>query len=362
MVSGIVDDHAGDVACLVVMPRPVYTGAGNGGDTAEVQSLTKRRMTPDEIAALVQHGLGPDAEVLASSEFTDSYFSTVHAVTLTDGSELVLKIAPEPGPALLRYEVDLIHTEIEFYRRAGAAGVPLPELVVAEPDHGYLLTRRLRGQPLGSVAETMTRGQLEAVRREIGEICTRLRRVIGTQFGYPRRDGRTRSASWRASFLTMVDDILADAVDHGCELPEHPVRIRELVERHSVLLDEVATPVLVHFDLWDGNVFVVDDGDGSYRVEGIIDGERAFYGDAIAELTSLAFFADPATVPGVLDGFLGRQLSDSETVRLSLYRVYLYLIMVTEGVPRGFDPVEHGPVRRYVLAQLDDELAYLSRR
>jgi hypothetical protein len=33
--------------------------------------------------------------------------------------------------------------------------------------------------------------------------------VTGELFGYPRPDGHTRSRSWRESFLTIIDDILA---------------------------------------------------------------------------------------------------------------------------------------------------------
>ncbi|MEV2240808.1 hypothetical protein [Micromonospora sp. NPDC049891] len=59
-------------------------------------------------------------------------------------------------------------------------------------------------------------------------------------------------------------------------------------------------------------------------MEGIIDGERAFYGDPIAELVSLAVFAEPAGVPGPLPGYLGRDhLTDAERDRLRLYQMYL---------------------------------------
>nr|WP_246221546.1 aminoglycoside phosphotransferase family protein [Phytoactinopolyspora mesophila] len=325
--------------------------------------MTKRHLSIDQIQALLRHSVGPHAELRDCTEVTDGFFNAVYAVTVRDGQEdngqeLVLKVAPDPGTKLLRYEVDLMHTEAEFFARAGAAGVPLPELIAAEPDAGYLLMRRLAGQTLHHAREAMTPPQLRSIRHELGVICSRLAHMTGPSFGYPRRDGHTRTDSWRTSFLVMVDDILADAVEYGRELPEPPAVIRARIETYTGALDEVTVPALVHFDLWDGNVFVVPDGD-TYRVEGIIDGERAFYGDPIAELTSLAFFAEPEEVPGVLDGFLGRPLTGSEHTRLRLYRIYLYLIMVTEGATRGFDPAEHEPVRRYTLGKLAEELARL---
>jgi hypothetical protein len=44
---------------------------------------------------------------------------------------------------------------------------------------------------------------------------------------------------------------------------------------------------VVHFDLWDSNVFV-QERDGRFGIEGVIDGECAFYGDPLAEFVALA--------------------------------------------------------------------------
>jgi aminoglycoside phosphotransferase (APT) family kinase protein len=324
-----------------------------------VRIATKRDLTTDQIRELLRHGLGPRVALESCREITDGTYAAVYAVDLADGRQLVLKVAPPPGLRLLRYEVDLMHIEIEFYRRAAAAGVPVPELHAADPDVGYLLVERLRGVSLQTAKDRMTPAQLAQVRQELGGICARLHRVSGPRFGYPRRDGHTRSTSWRNSFLAILDDVLADALEYRRELPATTAAIRALVDRHAGLLDDVTTPALVHFDLWDGNVFVVPAGNG-YAVEALIDGERAFYGDPIAELVSLALFGDPAQLPGLLDGYLGRPLTGRERTRLRLYTIYLYLIMVTEGATREFDPAGHEPVRRHTLDRLDAELAALA--
>lgn len=324
-----------------------------------MHSITKRQLTTEQISELVRHGLGPRVDVASCKEFPDGAFSAVYGLQLTDGREVVLKVAPPSTIRLMRYEVDVAHIELEFYRRAAAAGIPLPRLYAADPDLGYLLIERLPGEPLHTAKEAMAPSELERVRHELGSICARLRGATATRFGYPRRDGHGRSTSWRASFLTFMDDVLADAVEHDRELPIPAEAIRELVHRHAGLLDDVTTPTLVHFDLWDGNVFVVPAPDG-YAVAGIIDGERAFYGDPVAELVSLALFQDPAELPGLLRGFLGRPLDDRERTRLRLYTTYLYVIMVTEGATRAFPPDEHEPVRRFTLERLDAELTALA--
>jgi Ser/Thr protein kinase RdoA (MazF antagonist) len=199
---------------------------------------------------------------------------------------------------------------------------------------------------------------LAEVHRELGAVAARLAGVTGPRFGYPRRDGRTGSPRWSTSFLAMVDDVLADGVALGTALPAPAEDIARLAHAHARLLDEVTTPSLVHFDLWDGNVFVRPDGAG-WRVEGLIDGERAFYGDPIAELVSLALLRDPADVPGLLPGFLGRDLTAAERTRWRLYSLYLYLIMLTEGVTRGHDPAAPDPIRLLTAERLTALLAGL---
>ncbi|MFJ6215958.1 phosphotransferase family protein [Streptomyces sp. NPDC092296] len=329
-----------------------------------MDSLTKRRPPQQQLQAWLHGALGPQAVIAESTECTDGWFNAVYAITLADGRECVVKVAPAPGLKLLRYEVDLLHTEAHFYRQSAGTGMPHAELLHADLDEGFLLLERLRGKPLEHVREGMSPAVLAGVRHQLGAAAARLHTATGPAFGYPRRDGHTRSDSWRTSFLTIIDDILTDAAELGTELPAPPDRIAELIGRHADALDEVTRPSLVHFDLWDGNAFVLPQPDGSWRLEGIIDGERAFYGDPLAELVSLAMFIDPEDSPGLLEGYAEGAgaplvLDGPARRRLALYRIYLDLILVTEGATRGFSGEEHDGMRRYVLGLLDGELTAL---
>jgi aminoglycoside phosphotransferase (APT) family kinase protein len=324
-----------------------------------VRSLTKRDVPTGELRAVTRAAFGPDVELAGWQELTDGTFNTAYALDLSDGRRAVLKVAPPPGLRLLRYEADLMRTEAEFFERAAAAGVPVPAVHHADPDAGYLVLERLSGEPLYAAQRSMPPAALAEVHRELGAVAARLAGVTGPRFGYPRRDGRTGSPRWSTSFLAMVDDVLADGVALGTALPAPAEDIARLAHAHARLLDEVTTPSLVHFDLWDGNVFVRPDGAG-WRVEGLIDGERAFYGDPIAELVSLALLRDPADVPGLLPGFLGRDLTAAERTRWRLYSLYLYLIMLTEGVTRGHDPAAPDPIRLLTAERLTALLAGLS--
>jgi aminoglycoside phosphotransferase (APT) family kinase protein len=67
-------------------------------------------------------------------------YNAAYAVRLADGTETVLKVAPRPHLKLLSHEVDLMRTEADFYRRAGGAGVAVPEVVFAGFDRDAIGT------------------------------------------------------------------------------------------------------------------------------------------------------------------------------------------------------------------------------
>jgi aminoglycoside phosphotransferase (APT) family kinase protein len=324
---------------------------------AAVDSLTRHPLDEGQIATLVGHAFGPGARLDHCVELTGGTFNAVHGVDLVDGRRLVLKVAPPPQVPLLTYEHDLIWAEAHFYRRARAAGLPVPEVCsigldrVALP-RDYVFVTWLPGTPLTTAG--LPPDADAAVRGELGSLAAALHATPGEWFGYPRRDGRTRAGRWSESFTAMVDDVLADAGRWGVPLP---AGVTEAVARHRAALDEVRLPSLVHFDLWDGNVFVDD-----RRVSGLIDGERCFYGDPLAELVSMALLREVDDVPEMLAGYAARAgrpllLDGSARIRLALYTVYLYLIMIVEGPARGYGGAEREAFVDRLRALLDAQLA-----
>ena len=334
-----------------------------------MDSLTKVPVTDADIAAMVRRGFGPHARVAECTELTDGTYNLAYRMRLVDGPSAVLKVAPPPGMDLLTHEVDLMRTEVDFYRRAAAVGAPVPDVLYADLDRDlfgrdYVFLELLAGVPLYAADKEMSTVELAAVRRELGAGIARLHTVTGDAFGYPLRDSGTWRSTWRESFLAMVDDILTDGSRLGTVLPEPAARVAARFERNADLLDAVDRPALVHYDLWDGNIFVHPVPGGGWRLSGMIDGERAFFGDPCAEFVSIALFRDIRELPEILDGYAEAagqpvDLGDKALRRVAMYTCYLYLIMVTEGPTRGFDPVAHGPSLRRAFELLTEGLARL---
>lgn len=327
-----------------------------------MRSPTQRVLRPADVEALVDASFGTG--VAECAVLAGGGFAAVWRVRLSDGRQVVLKVAPAPGVRLLRYEQGLVPAEAEYFRlvRARTAGVPVPEVLYlgTDPrvfDSAWLFTGYLPGTALANLAaHDAAHGDDSGVRRELGAAVARLHTVTGPRFGYT--GARPHGSTWAAAFTAMVDALLADARVWDVELPCSPGRIQRLVAGHADVLDLVAEPRLVHFDLWDGNVLA-----SAGHLTGLVDGERYLYGDPLVDLVSPGLFRRMEYAPDhpFLLGYAeatGRPvtLDASARLRLTLYRMHLSLLMLVELPSRGMagDTRRRDFLARYLTEQLDE--------
>ncbi|QNP74457.1 aminoglycoside phosphotransferase family protein [Streptomyces roseirectus] len=259
-------------------------------------------------------------------------YNTVEELLLDDGTRYVLKTAPHADG--LRHEKRLLVSEADFYAGAARAGVPAPRVLAQDDDH--LLMTAIPG--IQWADDTLTPTQRTVLRTELAGQVARLHRITGPGYGYPSGALGLLAPDWRTAFTGMLDAVLADADHYGAELPLGTAEIRSAAAPAYAALDEVTTPALVHFDLWPGNILI---DPAAPRVTGLIDGERMFWGDPLADLVSLALLADIRADDTFLTAYqnAGGQADFDLPARqrYALYRTYLYLIMLTEQVPRKAD-------------------------
>ncbi|MGC5409930.1 phosphotransferase family protein, partial [Streptomyces sp. DT225] len=233
------------------------------------------------------------------------------------GRDWVVKVPPPAAGDHLSYEAGLLVNEVTFYRAAeDEPAVPLlvrAELGPAAPAGPYVVMSARPGRPWHELAGALADGEEGRLRTGLGRIVGRLHGVPAPGgFGYPSQALGPLVPTWRQAFATMTDAVL----------------------------DDVTRPALVHFDLWQGNILVSGEP-GARRVGGVIDGERMFWGDPVADFVSLALLGDIADDKDFLAGYGEEapggpvEFTASLRLRLALYRAYLYLIMLVETVPRG---------------------------
>lgn len=304
-------------------------------------------LTASRLAAILGAAGPGGARVVAGYEaLGGGTYNSLYRVRLDDGGRLIVKLPPERGTPRMTYEGELLVNEGEFYQSAGGTSVPVPEVVHLATDS--LLMSELPGEPWAALATGMGDAEHDRLRRELGSYVAELHTVTGTRFGYPSEAVPTAS-TWREAFGAMLKTVLGDAERFGAKLPVSVERVRALVRGAAPSLDEVTVPALVHFDLWQGNI-LLDGEPGERRIGGIIDGERMFWGDPLAEFVSLNLFGEPEDDQALLAGYRAgggdTDFDAAARLRMALYRCYLYLIMLVEGVPRGYPPARTAVTRR----------------
>ena len=298
---------------------------------------------------LAAAGLDP-GRLAHLAPLTGGTYNTVEELRLTDGSRYVLKIPPAAAVPGLRHEKRLLVSEAEFYRSAARVGAPAATSCGAGDD--FLLMTAVPGEPWDG---TLTDTEQTLLRTELGRRVARLHRMTGPGFGYPSGALGPLAPDWRTAFTAMFDAVLDDARRYDARLPRPVDAVARTAASAYGALDEVTDPCLVHFDLWRGNI-LVDRTDGGARIGGLIDGERMFWGDPLADFVSLALLGDIREDAEFLAGYReagGRARFDTAArLRLALYRAYLYLIMLTETVPREADEEQRRWVRETVAPEL----------
>ncbi|GAA0944097.1 aminoglycoside phosphotransferase family protein [Nonomuraea longicatena] len=327
-----------------------------------MESRTKRRLTPAELDDLTRRAVG--AGVRTAEELTDGYANAVWRLRLDDDRDVVLKLAPHPDLELLSFERHILRMEAESIGLAAGVGVPVAELVRAgfdDPVLGgdYLVFETLTGVPWNQV-EPDSPAEL---RRELGRLLATLSTVTqppGAEpvFGAPHAglSGHT----WRAAFLTMLDALLSDTVRFPTPLPVPAEEMREVAERAAWALEEVEQPRLVHFDVWLGNVFLSPGARAP--IQAIIDHERAFWGDPLAELLMPTLYQGLDEADPLVAGYrevAPLDLGPAARVRLLLYKMYLYTIFLVENGPRQYPEEDYAPMRDNAIARLGETVAAL---
>ncbi|MFD4377758.1 phosphotransferase [Streptomyces sp. NPDC058486] len=304
-----------------------------------------RPPVPEDTAARLRRVLGP-VTIARSTPLTGGMYNSAVLIALEDGRRLVLKTAPEATVPALTHERDLLGTEVLFHRLATRAGVRVPDVLHHEPvgpdnPAEWLLLSYLDGTTWDAARARLTPTDTAALRHRLGEDLARIASVTGPAHGYPRPALGLRAPDWPAAFTAMLHAILADADRFGVALPVPAGVLAGLPARFGHRLAEVERPALVHFDAWAGNVLLDRTGDGPWRLGGLIDGERAFFGDPLAEFVALdphgAAEDDPDLMAGYRSLVPTLTLDTGARIRLALYRVYLTLVMRVEAAPRAYD-------------------------
>lgn len=303
-----------------------------------MESHTKTKISNTQQELLVSTAFGDHITIKESKELTGGYFNAAYKILLSDGRSTILKVAPAQEIETLSYEHDIMVSEVSALRLMKSIGsVPVPEVYAFDNSRevfpcDYFFMEVVEGQPYDEVKESLTPEQRAAIEFELGQYNRLINDIQGTEFGMFNGSMRSEEGSWRECFTTLINNLLNDARRLGAKMPISYETIEaELAGRLNVL-DEVKEPKLVHWDLWDGNIFVREG-----KIVALIDWERALWGDPLMEY----YFRYIENSADFYKGYGGSYDRPNERARKKIYDLYIDLIYFIEYYSRKYESEGH---------------------
>lgn len=326
-----------------------------------MKSVTKNRLETGVIERIIKTHF-PGEAVTEIKELENGMFNASYFIKGSDklGGGAVLKTAPSPGTKILTYEKNILEAEVKVYAQLSGKRLPVPKVLVSDfsktlVNCSYFIMTFVEGTLWmgGKSDKKIIKSSRPGLMRELGKYNAEIHSVTGEWFGYIKEDKSFQFGNWYDAFYSMIQNILADGKKGGCKLPYE--KIEAAVIRNKAHLLEVKEPKLVSFDIHAGNVFLKE-SDGKYHISGIIDFERSFYGDPLADfIASMFIYNDIEKEPDFRKGYCeitGGELriGEPERKRMNLYRLYLAVIMHVETYRYG--KVYAGILKLYTKIQI----------
>jgi len=306
-----------------------------------MESKTKNKKTRAQIAAMAARAF--DGLMLADgedavTELKEGWFNAAYSIRLTDGREVILKIAPPQDAEVMLYEKNIMATEVATMRlvRQNPA-IPVPEIYFFDDAHDlcdadYFFMEKIEGKNLEHVKKSLPAETQESIDQHVGEIVREINSFPGVYFGY---DGNPdlRANTWKEAFIKIMESVLADAARKHVAFDFGYDELRAAIHKHAPALEEITSPCLVHWDAWDLNFFVKQG-----KITGIIDFERALWADPLMEAQFRPLFGEAIT--NSMRGYGKTSFTFAEEQRSHLYSLHLALVMHTECYYRHYDTDE----------------------
>jgi Ser/Thr protein kinase RdoA (MazF antagonist) len=297
------------------------------------------RFPTETLAGLVAVHLPVDPERLMFEPIRTGKHNTSYYVRGA-GKELVLRISPPDDAGFLFYERRMMAQEPHLHALLRAqTSVPVAEILAFDDsrdlvDRDYLLMERLPGMPLTEA--TLTKAQVDGVLEQVGMCLAQMHALVADRYGYLGSHRPMQpQPTWSEAFVVMWNKLLDDVVACGGYAPEEADAMRRLLDVYRPHLEHDAPASLLHMDVWSQNILV----DGTGHVTGLVDLDRALWGDPEIEFAVLDYcgISEPAFWRGY-----GRErnTSFSAQIRARFYLLYEVQKYIVIRIWRRDDPAQ----------------------
>ncbi len=240
-------------------------------------------VTDEQIRSIIKRMMG--TEVAEYKLLSGGLFNTTYFVKTTDCGDVILRVGPINRHLLLHFERDMMAAEAVVYHLLAEHGVPCSELLAVDTSKTLIDRDLMIVRYLPSVTYRLNRADYSyapddtaRLYRELGENIAKIHVIRGEAFGhvYDVAQGRGHSR-WSDFLKDELDQILGCCEPYDIFSEQESAAMRGILERHTVILEAIQEPHLIHADLGPNNLLIHKDGPA---FAAFIDADRAMWGDS----------------------------------------------------------------------------------
>ena len=235
---------------------------------------------------MCQRGFGKDIQIHSLHELSGGTFNTAYLITLTDQSKVILRLAPPQTADITWEDAFLMRSEHAMQPFFAPIATLTPKTLMIDFTHqlidrDYMVQTFIEGERWDEVSEKLAPAENNFLWSQFGGIMRQIHEVRGDKFGLPRPGFQFER--WSDTVIDRLERTLQAAEELQLEVTNLR-QILETVRAHPRRLDEIQIPRLLHGDLWAFNL-LVRRGDQGPAIVGVLDADRAWWGDTMADWT-----------------------------------------------------------------------------
>ena len=294
--------------------------------------ITKNRQTQESIIQMAKAAF-PKRGIPQITELTEGMCNAAYELTYEDGFKTVLKISSPIKTGFMTNECNLMEAEVKAMKLVAAnteikvAAVYKYDTTKKLCDGDYFFMECLDGTSWISVMDSLGEEMNSQLRMEVGKLQKQLSAVTGEKFSLLGDHIHQFNTLYEFIYF-LINNVLNDAEKRDVVIGVPRNEILTKLSKDKDLFEAIKTPTLVHWDMWEGNIFVKDG-----QISGIIDWERAMWGEPFMDDR----FRYHNRHNDFLKGFGINELSEEELRRIYWYDILLYLTMMTEVTYREYE-------------------------
>ena len=294
--------------------------------------ITKCKQTKENIIRMARIAF-PGRGIPKIEELTEGMCNVAYKLTYRDGFRTILKIASPIKSGFLTNECNLMDAEVMAMKLVtGNTDIKVPEVYTYDTtrtlcEGNYFFMECIAGENWISIIDSLERDVNSNLRRKTGVLQKQLSTISNNKFGL-LGDSLHQFDGLFDFIYFLINNVMHDAEKREVVIGVPKNEIIDLLTKDKTVFEEIKKSTLVHWDMWEGNIFVKDG-----EITGIIDWERAMWGEPYMDEP----FRHHKRNKDFMEGFGVLELSKAEMRRIYWYDILLYLTMMTEVTYREYE-------------------------